>query len=163
MNSEPLRQWYTSIEESRLSRHYAEQCYMSCSPLPDLVQRNEITRTHRKPRIACDTITWITGNSLSIGRLDSVEHWNHTFEWSREIAIMGTNAWGEVVVEETYIADSNFYHARVPEEYVNKYSRRHRWLTYRIRMNRMRIGLPNGYVSVKGWSLPPGVEFEVLT
>jgi len=63
---------------------------------------------------------------------------------------MGTHSWREVVVEKTGVADNELNHARVATEYVNKLFRRHRQFTYRMRMNRMRIGLPNRYVPVKG-------------
>jgi len=39
---------------------------------------------------------------------------------------MGTHSWREVVVEKTGVADNDLNHARVPTEYVNKFSGRHR-------------------------------------
>jgi len=86
------------------------------------------------PRTACDTMAWITGKSLSIGRLDSVERWSRAFENRGEIEIMGASIRREMSVEETRIADNDQDHARVPTKHV--------WANVRERKT-MLIKIPN--------------------
>jgi hypothetical protein len=64
--------------------------------------------------MACETISWITGRSLSLGRTDTAEHWTRTFEYRCYVAITCARLWREVVVEEPEITEEHNDHAGVP-------------------------------------------------
>ena len=93
--------------------------------------------------MTCDTVSWVAGRSLSLGRLGTAGHWTRTFEYRCDIAVVRTSFWREVVVEESEIAGKHNKHARVSTEYVSKHCKRPCNLTYRIRTNSMKPKLSN--------------------
>ena len=80
--------------------------------------------TNRIPRMACDTISWITGGSLSLEYPDTAKHQTRTFEYRCDKAIVRAHLWGEVVVEESEITCEHNDRARIPTAHVDGCSRR---------------------------------------
>jgi hypothetical protein len=88
---------------------------MSWSSLSDSGWGYKIAKTHRIPRIACDTINWTTAESINLeikqrGGIVS------TFEYWCDMVVAVTDVGREVVIEKPNITEDHHYDAAVPIE-----------------------------------------------
>jgi hypothetical protein len=74
--------------------------------------------------MACDTVSWIAGGSLSIEYSNTARHYTRTFEYRCDIAIVRARLGSEVVVEESEITCEHNEYARIPTAHVGDCSRR---------------------------------------